>query len=257
MAELTGKFEGIPLSYIAALIVVVVVAAVATTMVADRLSGNAYSSAYFTLSTLFDAVGVDASTGLLASTPVFSSGFDVLFPLLVIDGIVKIAVLGFLIAGIVELVTNVNIRAKLISMRIHKLKGMVIVCGYTMLAEELCQRMSMRSQPFIIVEKDKAKSEVLMENGYNVVNGDFTSDAVLRESGIATAKAVVFTTESDFNNLLGIVTAHHANSSVKILARAREDSAVSKMHRAGATLCVVPEVLTGLELGNKLMEKAG
>lgn len=255
--EISGRLEGIPLTYVVGLIIMLATAAAATTIAVDRISGNAYSSAYFTLSALFDAVGIDANSGVLASAPLFSSGFDVLFPLLMLDGVIKIAVLGFLIAGVVELITNVNIRARLISMRIRKLRGSVIVCGYNMLAEELCQRMSARSMPFIVIEKDKTKSEMLMEKGYNVVNGDFTSDATLRESAVGRARAMIFTTESDFDNMLGIVTAHHANGALKILSRAREDQAVSKMHRAGASLCFVPEVLTGLELGNKLIERVG
>ena len=85
-----------------------------------------------------------------------------------------------------------------------------------------------------------------------MVEGDFTDRKVLDSASISKAKAIVFTTESDFINLLGIVTAHHMEPELKIITRARSESSVRKMQRGGADLCLVPEVVAGIELGERI-----
>ncbi len=255
MAELGNRLEGVPVLYLALLVAVLIGAAVATTVLVSSISGGAYSSAYFVETTLFDAVGVEPSGMIFADAAPFSGNFDILFPLLIADGIVKIVVIGFVIAGVIELMASLNIRARLVSMRIRGMRGGTLVCGYNALADELCAMLKKRSMPFVVIEKDRTISEMLVERNYNVVNGDFTNEDTLNEAAIGKARAVVFTTESDFGNLIGIVAAHHVSGSVRIISRARDESTVSKMHRAGASLCVVPEVLTGLELGGRIADK--
>jgi hypothetical protein len=41
---------------------------------------------------------------------------------------------------------------------------------------------------------------------------------------------------------------------VKIIARARQVANVTKMQRGGAELCLVPEVVAGLELGEHVLK---
>jgi voltage-gated potassium channel Kch len=255
MAELGNRLEGVPVVYLALLIFVLISAAAATAIVVDKISGGAYPSGYFVETTLFDAVGVDSSSAIFATAGLFSSNFYLLLPLLIADGVIKIAVIGFVIAGVIELMANLNIRARLVSIRVRGMKGGTLVCGYNALADELCAMLAKHSVPFVVVEKDNTISEMVIERGYNVVSGDFTDEATLKEAAIGKAKAAVFSTESDFENLLGIVAAHHLNDRVKIVSRAKDESSVSKMHRAGAALCVVPEVLTGLEIGGRIAKE--
>lgn len=127
-----------------------------------------------------------------------------------------------------------------------------IVCGYSMLAERLCRELKKNNERFVVVEKDAEKANVLRELGYTVLNGDFRSEAVLHLAGISNAKAVVFATESDYENLLGIVTARHTDPKTRIIARAREQSSVTKMQRAGAEYCLIPEIVAGLEMGENV-----
>jgi len=46
------------------------------------------------------------------------------------------------------------------------------------------------------------------------------------------------------------VTAHHLYPSLRIASKAKEESTITKMHRAGAELCIVPEIIAGLDIGN-------
>jgi voltage-gated potassium channel len=121
-----------------------------------------------------------------------------------------------------------------------------------MLAEKLCRDLKERRMPFIVIEKDPEKASTLRDLGYIAVNGDFTDKEALEDASIHTARSIVFATESDFINLLGIVTARHMNPSVEIITRVREESAITKMHRGGANFCLVPEEVAGIEIGKRI-----
>ena len=133
-------------------------------------------------------------------------------------------------------------------------KDHVVVCGYSMLAERLCKDMVRESIRFVIIDNDPAKVGILRDLKFNVIYGDFTKKPVLESAALKNSRAVVFTTESDFINLLGIVTAHHMCPEVKIIARVKHIANVTKMQRGGAGLRLVPEVVAGLELGEHILK---
>ena len=244
--------EKIPIKYIAFVIVVVVVFALATTYFVDLITKNLYDAGYFTVSVLFDTIGVNTAPAIIHYIPIFSADFWPLFSILIMDGIIKIVAIGFLLAGIIDLITNIKLRERLSHLRMRQGQKGIIVCGYSMLAERLCMDLSSKNMNFIVVDNSSAKIDQASSLNYRTIFGNFTSESVLSEAGISSARAIIFSTESDFENLLGIITARHANQDILIIARAKDELAVPKMHRAGASLCIVPEILAGLELGNSI-----
>lgn len=170
----------------------------------------------------------------------------------VVDGVAKSVIVGFVLAAFVSFITGIDVRSKLGFISTKGAKNQVIICGYSMLAERLCRDLKEKRMPFVVIEKDAEKASTLRDLGYATVNGDFTDKQVLEEASISTAKQIVFATESDFINLLGVVTARHVNSKVEIITRVREESTITKMHRGGANLCLVPEEVAGIELGKRI-----
>jgi voltage-gated potassium channel Kch len=250
-----GSKVDMPLSYIAMLLFIVIASAVATILLVHYYVGNFYDATYFTLSALFDINGVSLAPAFNYHLLVLDNEFYTTFPLLMLDGIVKIVAIGFILAGVVELISVINLFEKLSNIGIRKMNKGIIICGYNDLAESICLRLKKDKKRFVVVDKDPAKVETLRGLGYIAVKGDFTSEKVLKMCSIGSAKAIIFATESDFENLLGIVTAHYLNPSIDIISRARDEASVTKMHRAGAGLCVVPEVLAGLDMGDILRRK--
>ncbi|MEM0201834.1 MAG: NAD(P)-binding protein [Candidatus Micrarchaeaceae archaeon] len=250
----TSKVD-MPLSYITMLLVMVVASAGGTILLVHYYVGNFYDATYFTISALFDINGVSLAPAFNYHLLTFDSEFYNTFPLLMLDGIVKIVAIGFILAGIVELISVINLFEKLSNIGVRKMNNGVIVCGYNDLAESICLTLKNKKKKFVVVDKDPAKVEMLRGLGYMAVRGSFTNDDVLKKCSVQTAKSIIFSTESDFENLLGIVTAHYLNPEINIISRAREESSVTKMHRAGAGLCVVPEVLAGLDIGDIINRK--
>jgi voltage-gated potassium channel len=255
MSSGTSKVD-MPLSYIVMLLILVVASAAGTIILVHYYVGNFYDATYFTIAALFDINGVTLSPAFNYHMLSFDSEFYNTFPLLMLDGIVKIVAIGFILAGIVELISVINLFEKLSNIGVRKMNNGVIVCGYNDLAESICLTLKNKRKRFVVVDKDLEKVEMLRGLGYIAVRGNFTDDDVLRKCSVQSAKSIIFSTESDFENLLGIVTAHYLNPGINIIARARDEASVTKMHRAGAGLCVVPEVLAGLDIGDIISRRA-
>jgi voltage-gated potassium channel Kch len=245
----------IPVKYIIAFALLVAFVFVFAVFFIESRGVGLYSAVYFTTSALFDAVGVSGGSMVSAAIPVYSRAFPAFIVILFMLGIIKIAVIGFVLAGIVDLITNIRLRERFVFFRIRKLKNGILVCGFNSLSEDLCQILRAKGMPFIVIEKNESRAEAADLLNYNTIRGDFGDDAVLREAAISQARGVIMASEDDFENLLGVVAAHYLNRKVKIITRARDEDSVSKMQRANATMCVIPEVLAGLEMGNKILQK--
>lgn len=224
--------------------------------VLSSISHNFYAASYYTFAALLDASPFGSDAAIAAAAPLLSQSFAEVVVITVLDGIAKAVIIGFVIAAFINFLTSIDIRSRLSLITIKGLRKHTIVCGYSMLAERLCRDLKKNSEPLVVVEKDPDKANTLRELGYTVLNGDFRSEAELKTAGIHNAKAVVFATESDYENLLGIVTARHADQKVRIISRAREQSSITKMQRAGAEYCVIPEIVAGLEMGESMTKTA-
>ncbi|MGC8622798.1 MAG: potassium channel family protein [Candidatus Micrarchaeia archaeon] len=217
---------------------------------------NVYEALYTIAYVFFNANGVDPFASISGFLPLFSSNFDLLTTLVVVDGFVRIVVIGFLISIFVQLITRIDIRSRFSLLKARRLKHHVIIAGYYDVVEDVCKSLKDKGMDFIVIEEDEKKLEVIQSLGYQFIKGDFTKDSVLKGAMIEKAKAIVFSSKDDYKNLFGVVTAHYLNSKVKIISKASQESSVTKMHRAGAALCVVPEILAGIEAGDYL-SKAG
>lgn len=231
------------------LIIIVVSASI---YVLYSASHNLYGSTYYTLSSITGLNEEGYSSAVLA--PLAPNGYALysVIAMLVIDGIVKYMIIGFGVAIALELITGVDIGSALLGIAKAQLNDHVIICGYSNLAEQLCETLKLKGERFVIIDKDAVKIEQIRERGYLPIEGDFTESDDLMKANIKKAKAAVFCGDSDFTNLLGIVTARNISKQLSIICRAKSENSVSKMHRAGAELCIVPELVAGLEIGTKL-----
>lgn len=236
------------------LIVVAVAFAMLSIFVIWLLTHNFYAASYYTMSALFDANGEGASSFIAAavSAASFGNAFYAFIVISLIDGLAKAVIVGFVIAAFVELLANVDLKSKIEGITVKRLKDHVIICGYSMLAERLCKELRKGNTHFLIIDNNPEKVNELRDLNYTAMEGDFTTKKVLENASLANAKAVVFATESDFINLLGIVTARHMSPAMKIITRARNESSVRKLQRGGANLCLVPEIVAGIELGETI-----
>lgn len=240
---------------LAVLAAVAVILFVLTIFIIYNISHNFYVSAYYTVSSLFDAIGINVVPILEASAPPFSANFDALILISVVDGIAKIVAIGLALAAIVEMLTGTTILSKVSQFAARRLKDHVIICGYSRMAERLFADLSDKKIRFVVIDNDPETVDVLRNNGHIVIKGDYADEEVLKSAEIDRARAVVFAQKKDLENLIGVITARHLNKKVKILSRVANEDLMVKMQRAGAELCVVPEILAGVDIGSNIRSR--
>ncbi len=120
------------------------------------------------------------------------------------------------------------------------LTGHVIVCGYGRMGRIVADELRKQDVSFVIIEHDADVVRQIIETGMLVIEGDATSDEVLRKAGLEHARAVVCVVESDAENLYITLSARVLNREVFILARCNEEAAEEKLRRAGANKVIFP-----------------
>jgi voltage-gated potassium channel len=213
-----------------------------------NITNNFYSASYYVISSLFDAAGIEKG---IITNPIFLTNQNALLlitALLIFTGIIKILVVGILIALITNTIYRLNIKVN----RKMKLNKHVIICGYSDISDRVVKELNKKNIPFVIIEKDPVRANMAEEEGYYVINDNFTKDSTLENADIKTASSIVLLTDDNYNNLLGILTAKYLNNNIKVITSTNNINVINKMKRAGASLCIIPEIIAGMEMGDMI-----
>ena len=160
-----------------------------------------------------------------------------------------------IIAYAVSVVTSFIFEGKLRSIyknymtdkMINKLDKHVVVCGFGRNGHEACEELINAKREFVVIEKDpETFKEFEQGKGGYIMQGDATSDNVLKTAGLERAEVVIVTTPSDAANVFITLTARGMNPNIKIIARASEKKTESKLYRAGADSVIMPDYLGGM-----------
>jgi voltage-gated potassium channel len=161
----------------------------------------------------------------------------------------------FLASGLIEGQTRLllsGIKGGLVRMR--KEKNHIIVCGYGKLGKYVCEELKEKKQRYLIVDNDADKCAQLLSNKENVLQGDVLDPAVLKKASIAKAKGLIATLGEDSDNIYLVITAIELNSNLSLAAKATEERAVDRLHKVGAKIVVLPQVVGGRQLANAFLE---
>jgi len=89
------------------------------------------------------------------------------------------AIIGYIIEG----QFGTTLERRRMKARIAKLKGHFILCGYGRVGEEIARKFKEEGIPFIIIDNQPERVALAEQSGYLYLQGDATSDEVLREAG--------------------------------------------------------------------------
>ncbi len=135
---------------------------------------------------------------------------------------------------------------------IAKLKDHFIICGVGRVGRRIALELAARKLAFVVVEKDPAKAAWAQDQGFLTVIGDATSETILNEVRIEFAKGLASVVGSDAQNVYIVLTARGMAPKLPIVTRASEETAESKLVRAGATSVISPYAYTGQRLARLL-----
>jgi voltage-gated potassium channel len=134
-----------------------------------------------------------------------------------------------------------------------KLSGHYIICGAGRVGRTVARELLARGQSVVFIEKNPERAEWALSEKIPIVLGSASSEESLKRAHIDTAKGLVAAVGTDAENLYIILTARGFRADLKIIARASEEEAISKLLRAGASQVLSPYYFVGSRIAQLLL----
>jgi voltage-gated potassium channel len=134
---------------------------------------------------------------------------------------------------------------------IDDLSGHVVICGHGMFGRTVAQHLRERGRDVVVVERDADERERMAEDAL-VVAGDARREETLRQAGVDRAEAVVAAVDDSNTNIQVGVTTSQMAPEAELVVRVGEEMYESTARRVGADVVVIPEVVSGTDLVDRL-----
>jgi voltage-gated potassium channel len=201
------------------------------------------------LDALYQTVTTVATVGFREVQPLSAGGQA--FTIVLI--LVGVGTALFTFTQVLEVVVEGHVQEMLgrrrMEREIIRMSGHVIVCGFGRVGRNLAQYVTGAGQDVVVIDHDPARAAAATaERSGHVVQGDATTDEVLKEAGIERARVLVTTLNTDAANLFVTLTARSLRPDLFIVARARVESSEAKLTQAGADRVVNPQGIGGARM---------
>jgi voltage-gated potassium channel len=160
----------------------------------------------------------------------------------------SVAVAAYVLSDMVQIFMSINLTRRRMKQRIVKLSEHQIVCGFGRTGQEVCDHFNLNGVPFVVVDHDPLRAKKAEELGFLVIEGDASSDEVLLEARIGSARGIVCGLPDDTANTFIALSAKGLNENITIVSRAANPGSEGKLRRAGASMVISPYVICGRRL---------
>lgn len=137
---------------------------------------------------------------------------------------------------------------------IEHLTDHYIICGYGRVGRRIGDEFRQAGVHYVVVDFNAEAVSAARERGELLVEGSGTNDEHLAAAGLARARGLVASSDSDENNLYITLSARAARPDLLIVARASNEDAVKKLRRAGADRVVQPYSTAGQEMAKLVLK---
>ncbi|HUB08607.1 MAG TPA: NAD-binding protein [Myxococcales bacterium] len=207
--------------------------------------GTLLDAAYMTFLTLttigFEEVRPLGTLGRLWTMAVGLSGIGTLF---------------YFLSALAESFVSPEARAHRTRRRMQKhideLDGHVIVAGLGRVGREAVRELAPTFAVAVIDPTEDARALAERE-GWPFILGDAADDEVLLAAGVARARGLVVTTDSDATNTYVVLSAKLLNPKIQVVSRSLDAAGTAKLLRAGATHAISPHAIGGRRLAHLLV----
>jgi voltage-gated potassium channel len=136
---------------------------------------------------------------------------------------------------------------------IERLTDHYIICGYGRVGRRVAAEFRESGSDYVVLDFNPSAIEAAEENGDLLVEGTGTEDEDLQEAGLARARGLVASADSDADNLYITLSARAARPDLLIVARASDEDAARKLRLAGADRVVQPYSTAGKEMAKLVL----
>ena len=194
------------------------------------------------LDALYQTVTTVTTVGFREVEPLGPAGQVFTIVLILVGVGTALYALGAVLEGLIEGDVRTHLGRRRMDRAISRTSGHVIVCGWGR-AGSSC-RHYLRGTGLTVVAVDRDPARLAGIDELNVL-GDVTDDRVLVAAGIDRAYALISALDTDADNVFVTLSARALRPDMVIIARARDESSMAKLVRAGADRVVNPQLMGG------------
>jgi voltage-gated potassium channel len=137
---------------------------------------------------------------------------------------------------------------------IEKLQDHYIICGYGRVGQQIGDEFRAAGAAYVVVDfHDEALAAARERNDY-VIEGDGTDEDNLATAGLARARGLVASSDSDADNVYITLSARAVRPDLLVVARASTTDAAKKLKIAGAERVVQPYAAAGRVMANLMLK---
>lgn len=153
------------------------------------------------------------------------------------------------LTGIIEYVVeghfSTTIWRRRMKSKIAELREHYILCGFGRVGQSIARTFQREGVAFVVIDSGPGAIANAESEGHLYIQGDATTDEVLKEAGIDKARGLVAALGTDVDNTYVTLSARELRPELLITARASGEKAIHKLERAGANHVVAPHTIGG------------
>ncbi len=138
--------------------------------------------------------------------------------------------------------------------RVEGLHDHYVICGYGRVGRRVGEELREAGVPYVVLDFNPQSLAIARERGELAVDGTGTNDDDLAEAGLAAARGLVVSSDSDIDNLYITLSARTLRPELFIVARASNDDVAEKLRRAGADRVIQPYDTAGQEMAKLVLK---
>ena len=211
---------------------------------------------YGWLDAIYMTTVVLTTTGLREVVPTTTTAGAIFTTLLLLFGATAaVYTLSMITAFVVEGDMTKGFRRRRMQKRIDAMQGHFIVCGAGQTGTSVLRELTNTERECVAIEHSHEHIAELSHvfPALAVLHGDCSDDETLTRAGVQRASGIVVCTDDDKNALVTTVLARQLNPAIRVVARATNDKAASRLRQAGADGVVSPAQIGGMRLASELI----
>ncbi|WP_261664779.1 potassium channel family protein [Deinococcus sp. Marseille-Q6407] len=134
-----------------------------------------------------------------------------------------------------------------------RMKDHVIVCGYGMMGQAVCQELLDAGKQVLIIDTNEELLVQAEQTELRTLLGDAADEDILNRAGLDRAEALISVMDSDAQNMFVLVSAREMAPDLPIIVRVSSEAVGRKMKHAGATAVIDPHRLGGRRIAGLLV----
>ena len=136
-------------------------------------------------------------------------------------------------------------RERQLERNLNQLRDHFIICGYGRIGTQIVAEFEDHKVAYAVIDQTEEAVGRLRAEGRLHIEGDASSEELLKQAGIERARGLISAVDSDERAVYIVLAARALNPSLYIIARAGRPESIRRLELAGATRAVSPYGMAG------------